>query len=193
MHHHKYSILDYEKIRKTLCVDKTEEGFKKRVNMFKSFDPNGNGILSLAECDKGIRDVLRLPDLFDSKEVIMRAFQAAKNCGKKTSKYSDDYIERNEFRVFLCYLRQYFEYHEMFEAANKDGDHSIDYKEFVAAIPKFEKWGIKVTDPEATFKEIDLDNGGKIRFPEFCHWAIKNNLDIDTDDDFRDDCLKNLK
>ena len=39
---------------------------------------NGNGYISLAEVDKGIRDVLVLPTLFATKPVLMRAFMAAK-------------------------------------------------------------------------------------------------------------------
>jgi hypothetical protein len=39
---------------------------------------NGNGYISLAEVDKGIRDVLVLPILFATKPVLMRAFMAAK-------------------------------------------------------------------------------------------------------------------
>ena len=39
---------------------------------------NGNGYLSLAEVDKGLRDVVKIPTIFDVKPVIMRAFQAAK-------------------------------------------------------------------------------------------------------------------
>jgi hypothetical protein len=35
--------------------------------MFKSFDPNGNGYLSLAEVDKGLRDILKIDELFDAK------------------------------------------------------------------------------------------------------------------------------
>jgi hypothetical protein len=35
---------------------------------------NGNGYLSLAEVDKGLRDVVKIPMLFDVKPVIMRAF-----------------------------------------------------------------------------------------------------------------------
>ena len=42
--------------------------------MFNLFDPNGNGYLSLAEVDKGIRDILQIDALFDAKKVIMRAF-----------------------------------------------------------------------------------------------------------------------
>lgn len=185
--------IDYDHLRQVLCVDRTQEGLDKRSQMFRDFDPNGNGYLSLAEVDKGIRDVLRLPDIFALKQVIMRAFQAAKDSSKNKHSHSGDYIERNEFRYLLCYLRQYFEYYQMFDIVNTDNDKYLDFNEFVTAIPKFEKWGIKVTDPKKTFDQIDLDKGGRIRFEEFCHWAIKNKLDIDTDDDFEDECLSNLR
>ncbi len=56
-----------------------KESKKQRQKLFKNFDPNGNGVLSLAECDKGIRDVLAIPQLFDMKPVIIRAFTAAKD------------------------------------------------------------------------------------------------------------------
>jgi len=55
---------------------------------------NGNGFLSLAEVDKGIRDVLNLPELFDAKPVIMRAFQAAKGKMKSKSPHGDDYVSK---------------------------------------------------------------------------------------------------
>ena len=68
----------------------------------------GNGILSLAEVDKAMRDVLAIDDLFDSKPAIMRAFQLAKNCtkSKRSDGHGDDYIEKKEFRYFyfLCSL-----------------------------------------------------------------------------------------
>ena len=37
-------------------------------------DMNGNGYLSLAEIDKGIRDAIQSDQLFDAKPAIMRAF-----------------------------------------------------------------------------------------------------------------------
>ncbi len=37
---------------------------QKRAVLFAQFDMNGNKYLSLAEIDKGIRDVLDLPELF---------------------------------------------------------------------------------------------------------------------------------
>ena len=42
--------------------------------MFKEMDPNGNGILSSAEIDKGVRDVLKMGKIFDAKPAIMKAF-----------------------------------------------------------------------------------------------------------------------
>jgi len=73
--------------------------------LFSSFDPNSNGYLSLAEVDKGIRDALNFKKLFNSKKVIMRAFQVAKTSLKAKSKYGDDYVSKAEFRNLLIYLR----------------------------------------------------------------------------------------
>jgi len=73
-------------------------------------DVNNNGLLSLAELDKGMKDIIRLPLLFKTKPVMLRAFNSAKAKVKSKSKYGDDYVERAEFRFLLKYLRQYFEY-----------------------------------------------------------------------------------
>lgn len=50
--------INWELINSKLPVKNTEDDRKKRVAMFKLFDPNGNKYLSLAEVDKGIRDIL---------------------------------------------------------------------------------------------------------------------------------------
>jgi len=78
---------------------------KLRDIQFKNMDMNGNGFLSLAEVDKGLRDVIKLPILFELKPVIIRAFMAAKTKVKSKSKYGDDYIEKREYRFLLKYLR----------------------------------------------------------------------------------------
>lgn len=185
--------IDYFKLKEILCVDRNKKGQEKRKKMFDSIDKNKNGFLSLVEVKEGFKEILPNGNFSVFQEVIMRSFHAAKDSVKNTNKLSPDNIERNEFRYFLCYLRQYIEYYEMFSIVNTDGDKYLDIDEFKKAIPQFEKWGIKITNPEKTFKEIDLDKGGVIRFDEFCHWAIKAKLDLETDDDFDDPCLKNLK
>ena len=98
--------------------------------MFNSFDPNGNGYLSLAECDKGIRDVLNIDHLFSCKPAIFQAFKHSKNCVNTKSQYGDDYVERMEFRYFLLYLRQYFMYYQMFDEVDLDDDRRVTINEF---------------------------------------------------------------
>ena len=71
---------------------------------------NGNGLLSLAELDKGLRDVIQLPALFKTKPVLLRAFTAAKTKVKSKSIHGDDYIEKKEYRFLMKYLRMYCEY-----------------------------------------------------------------------------------
>ena len=63
-------------------------------------DGNGNGKLSLAELDGGIRDVLGCGEVFAAKPAIARAFHAARgSTGGEES--NDDYVEFKEFRLFL--------------------------------------------------------------------------------------------
>ena len=96
---------DWDKLIARLPVKKTKEDRQKRREYWKSIDINGNNYVSLAELDKGVRDVLNLPGIFSLKKVLMRAYQAAKTKRKGKSKYSNDYVEWMEFRIILVYLR----------------------------------------------------------------------------------------
>ena len=76
---------------------KDPEHLKARKKLWRGMDFNGNGLCSLAEIDKGIRDSIGITELFDAKPAIIRAFNFAKDyCpGKPGQKHSDDYIEFN--------------------------------------------------------------------------------------------------
>ena len=175
--------IDWTAINAKLPTERTPEAKKKRIELFRAMDM-GNGILSLAEVDKGIRDVLKIDEIFDAKPAIMRAFQIAKNRGaSKRGDLGDDYIEILEFRFFLLSLRQYFEYWEAFSRTDADNDRRIDLDEFKAAKSKMEVWVGEIGDIEGEFAKIDKNGGGKILFDEFCTWAIAKNLDLEDDDD----------
>jgi len=96
-----------------------------------------------------MRDVLLLPQLFDAKPVMLRAFNAAKNKVKSNSRHGKDYVEKKEFRYLLEYLRQYYEYWIAFDLIDYDSDKRISFGEFKDAIPNLEKWGIDMSDPLA--------------------------------------------
>ena len=154
-------------------VERTAEEKKRRDDLFMQFDPNGNGYLSLAECDKGVIDILGLKDA--AKPAIMRAYQLARDVRpSEAGSVGSDYVSKSEFRVFLLYLKQHLELWEMFKLADAGDDRRIDLGEFKASAPLLREWGLEVSDDvEATFKEVDADGGGQILFVEFAAWAIK--------------------
>ena len=184
---------DWEGLLQRLPIKKTAEDRAKRRQLWNSIDMNKNGYVSLAEFDRGVRDVLNLPQIFSLKKVLIRAYNASKNKIKAKSKYSNDYVEWLEFRILLVYLRQYFEYYIMFCRIDTSDDFKVDINEFKKAVPTLAKWGVKITDPNAEFKKIDTNNSGSIMFDEFYEYAIKKNLDLEDDDDFDDEELKNFK
>jgi len=109
----------------------------------------------LAEIDKGIRDVLDLPELFDTKPVIMRAYQASKSKIKGSKPYSDDYVSMAEFRYLLIYLRQYYTLWSDFQHIQLDGDRRVSETEFVKGAPYLDhSWGIRIKNPSETFKGL---------------------------------------
>ena len=188
-----YKNYDWDSLLSSLPIKKTAEDRKKRRELWNQMDINGNNYISLAEFDKGLRDVLKLPDIFKLKKVSLRAFQAAKTAVKSSSKYGDDYVGWLEFRIILVYLRQYFEYYVMFCRIDTSDDFKINLEEFKKAVPTLNKWGVKIDDPVKEFNKIDTNHGGAILFDEFCSYAIKKNLDLEDDDDFDDEEISKMK
>ena len=173
--------MGWEDIIAKLPVEKTEEQFKERSRLFDAFDPNGNGYLSLAECDKGCRDILGVGGAMP-KPVIMRAYTSARDVaqkdGKNQSKNGGDYIERSEFRLFLVCLSRYLELWKMFSSIDENHDRRVTFDEFKHGLGKVAEWGVNVRDPKATFDKIDENGGGKILFDEFVKWAMDESIHL---------------
>jgi Ca2+-binding EF-hand superfamily protein len=167
----------WEELQVKLPSSDSEADVNQRNSYWAAIDVNGNGYLSLAEVDKGLRDVIKIPELFNLKPVIMRAFQVAKNQLKAKNPHGDDYVSKAEFKYLLIYLRQYYEYWTAFSAVDTSNDRRVSKDEFKYAAPILAKWGVPVQEPDAIFKEIDSNNGGFILFDEFCTWAIKKHFD----------------
>ena len=172
-----YEKYDWDKLIQKLPTEKTAQERKKRLALWNQLNEYGNGYLSYKRLSVQLDKYLELPNAVKSKGL----------------KVEDNLIEWMEFRIFLVYLRQYFEYWAMFEKVDKSGDHQINLDEFKKAIPQMEKWGVKISEPEEEFKKIDKNNGGTISFEEFCNYAIQKCLDLEDDDGFDDEELKNLK
>ena len=137
---------------------------------FNSFDPNGNGYISLAEVDLGLRRVLGEKSAAGHTEVdalapaIARAFHAAKDSCATGSVLGEEAVERREFRVLLVYLHRYFELFIMFKDIDASEDRRLTEDEFAAAVPKLARWGVLVRNPGSVFLTIDQNDGGFILF-----------------------------
>jgi len=177
--------IDWAAINAKLPYKKTPEQKAKRKEIFDGFDVNSNGHVSLAEVDKGMRDVLGSDELFDCKDAVNASFHYAKNV-KPEEGIEGDFIQFKEFRIFLQSLRQYFEYFEAFSRIDTGDDSRVSKEEFCsdAAKAALAKWVSEpIEDAEAEFDKIDENKGGQILFSEFITWALKKNLDLDDDVD----------
>jgi len=170
---------DFAKLYAKIPTSRSPEDVTKRTEMFKAFDPNGNGLLSLAEVDKGIRDVLNVEEIFDAKPVIMRAYQATKEVGVKHGiSQHPDYIHKAEFRVLLVYLEEFFKVWESFAGLAADVDHRLTKEEFTNGWDQLKGWAGGKSSEEV-WQIIDKSGGQHVLFTDFAHWAIPQLLGAD--------------
>ena len=159
----------------------------KRERMFKAFDINGNGSLSLSEVKFGLQGTLgelgpRATEAF--APAIKCAFHAAMSYTQSTGKDAE-VVSKEEFRPLMIFLGRYFELLIMFDQVDMSDDRRLDRREFELALPLLTSWGVKVADPDEEFRKIDLDGSGRVRFDEFAGWALAHDLDL-TPGDTRD-------
>lgn len=143
-----------EKVQ-AIPLESDAAGIAARKKIFRGFDVNGNNWLSLAEIDKGLRDVLELPELFDAKPVIMRAYQASLLKVRSKNPVTEGLVSRGAFKFTLIYLRFYFELWEDFKTIDEGGERVIDEAEFIKGSPLLiNDWKLDIPDPSAKFKTI---------------------------------------
>jgi Ca2+-binding EF-hand superfamily protein len=150
-----------------------------RKQLFRLWDPNGNGKLSLREVVKGLGDAIGHVKMV--VPAVNRAFHAARRLefeqAKESQNLSDDFVEYKEFRALLVYVSYYLDLWDLFARADTSGDRRMSFNEFQEIV----SWLVArstddtthlTTDPKATFDRMDHDGGGSIFFDEFAHWAL---------------------
>lgn len=194
-------------------VRASTEAKKLRSQAWRCLDNNGNGHVSLAETGKWIQDTL-INHLGNKDEGIriykafyasyIRAFLDAadygvdkKVAGTKTAT-TDDYVQRNEFRLLVAYLCIYATMFDAFakvdgggEGTTKDDDRRISADEWNKALATGAFKGSPLTGltqaqsrPElgaAIFAEMDSDGKGMVLLKEFCEYCEKKEAKAQTD------------
>ena len=97
--------IDWSLVSKTLMYKNDEQSTEKRETLWKLFDTNNNGFLSLADVAKGLKDVFKVGLEYISKSPIHRAFQAANSSVHSKNTLGKEYVEKSEFRLLIYYLR----------------------------------------------------------------------------------------
>ena len=179
--------IPWDEICAKIPTAKTGDERDQRVALFRQFDPNGNGYLSLAEVDKGIRDVLRIEELFDIKPVIIRAFNAAKNFADNSASGSrqSDYVQLKEFRMLLVYLLCYLRIWELFERADSGGstDRRLTRAEFDTIVPEIQRRWLPGMTGDQLWNFCNTDGGSMVLFTEFAEACIPAVLERDNPDE----------
>jgi len=153
-------------------------------SLWKRLDYNGNGIVSLAEIDKMVVELVAgqiWPAWLNNKPALMRAY-------KKTilkDGDGDDWVEKKEFHALLLNIFWFNKLWQVFDAVDTGDDRRIDVQEFCRGMSIL---GLNMSQEEAynEFNQIDTNNGGQVLFVEFCAYIRKRvnpdakpNLDAD--------------
>mmetsp|Transcript_48018 Transcript_48018/g.94277 ORF Transcript_48018/g.94277 Transcript_48018/m.94277 type:complete len:243 (-) Transcript_48018:221-949(-) len=166
-----------------------------RVAAWKEADPNGNGQCSLAELDGWLKKALLLKYPNDGETIwkafrpsYIRAFSDARDIGKdkqlgSSNASTDDYVQKQTFRVFIAYAVIYGEMYDAFalidgggEGVSKDDDRKVSLEELKAGQSKLKGYGLSAlkklagADAEAIFKKMDADGKGAVLLNEWCRY-----------------------
>eukprot|EP00941_MAST-03F_sp_MAST-3F-sp1_P005264 g5264.t1 len=178
--------------RRHSTVDRA--GHAARVQGWLAADPNGNGHMSLAECDAWIAKALKAFEGEENGERIwkafrpsyIRAFNDAKDLVGGKGSNNNDYVEAKEFRGLCAYLCLYAVMYDAFSLIDGGGgtvddkagdDRKMSPDEWKAGYKKLKDIGFAglrevaegdEANAEAVFNEMDENKKGAVLLNEFC-------------------------
>jgi len=172
----------YDAVKDRLPSDVSQESVDVRKSLFRQWDVNGNGKLSLAEIDKACREQLELENVTANLEpILIRAYYAT------LGDHDDDgLIEIVQFRRLLEYIALFFEMMFVFEVLGGHDDRRISKKEFMENVTIIRPYlvdrsGATLGDPEAVFETMDANHGGFVLFEELCDFIAQNRIRVSTE------------
>jgi len=179
----------FVQLRMSLDADMRQYGLIEMGSLkelWKRLDFNGNGIVSLAEIDKLVVEMVAggtWPAWLNNKPALMRAY-------KKTilkDGDGDDWVQKREFHALLLNIFWFNKLWQIFEAVDTGSDRRIDVREFQAGLSKM---GLSLSDQEAQqeFAKIDGNHGGQVLFVEFCGY-VRNRVSPDAHSNFDGDIV----
>mmetsp|Transcript_97676 Transcript_97676/g.209598 ORF Transcript_97676/g.209598 Transcript_97676/m.209598 type:complete len:359 (-) Transcript_97676:94-1170(-) len=154
----------------------------KRQELFNTFDPERNGVVSQSYV---VRSMFRLmppiPGISDIKLVLNQAFRSTRDVVPPIANLSIHRLDWNQFRMFLMYLWYYIKMWEHFAQIDKAGDKKVTVHELKLMMPKLCEWGFKDSeawnvDVAGAFARLDKQGLGKVDFEEFADFCLRHAL-----------------
>lgn len=135
--------------------------------LWKKLDKNGNNIVSLAEIDSLVVDMVKAslwPEWVNNKDAIRRAYEKT---AKLDGDGEGDDVEKEEFHSLLLNLFWFGHLHRIFDEIDTSHDGRLTLEEFTAGMAQLD---LHLSPEEARreYSTIDMDHGGMILFTEFC-------------------------
>jgi len=189
----------FVQLRMSLDADMRQYGLVDHDDlkkMWKRLDYNGNNIVSLAEIDKMVVEMVAgnvWPAWLNNKPALMRAY-------KKTilkDGDGDDWVQKHEFHALLLNIFWFNKLWLIYEQVDTAHDRRIDLREFTSGLKTL---GLNLSDQEAAqeFASIDGNHGGQVLFVEFCAWVRKRispdaSVNFDADIVSGEHCGRNIR
>lgn len=183
----------FVQLRTSLESEMEQYGFNnmnKLRQLWKRLDFNGNNIVSLAEIDKLVVEMVAggmWPSWLNNKPALMRAY-------KKTilkDGDGDDWVTKREFHNLLLNIFWFNKLWQIFEVVDSGDDRRIDVNEFIRGMSQL---GLHLSPAEAQeqFSKIDSNHGGQVLFVEFCAY-VRGRVHPDGNPSFDADILSGEK
>jgi len=139
---------------------KNPEAAKKRKELFKRINTDGDDSIDLEEASVAIKKMW--PE-FDNDDAIKMAFNAADRDGGGS-------IGKREMRLFIMYQLFYDDVWDMFKAMDVNADGRLSEKEFESFVG-LDLIELDVKNPRAVFATMDRDQDGSVDLNEFTVWV----------------------
>eukprot|EP00747_Dinoflagellata_sp_TGD_P213069 gnl/TRDRNA2_/TRDRNA2_86078_c2_seq1.p1 gnl/TRDRNA2_/TRDRNA2_86078_c2~~gnl/TRDRNA2_/TRDRNA2_86078_c2_seq1.p1 ORF type:complete len:493 (-),score=101.48 gnl/TRDRNA2_/TRDRNA2_86078_c2_seq1:163-1641(-) len=144
---------------------------KNLKQLWRRLDFNGNNVVSLAEIDKMVVEMVTAgtwPPTMNNKPALMRAYKAT----TLVAGDGDSWVEKGEFHALLLNIFWFNKLWGVFQMIDTGADRRIDMGEFIGGMRAL---GLSLNQQEASeeFQRIDPNHGGQVLFVEFCAYIRK--------------------
>jgi len=163
----------FMQLRMTLDGELDKLGIKSEDQMkslWKRLDYNGNNIVSLAEIDKMVVEMVSggtWPAWLNNKPALMRAYKKTIN----EDNGDGDWVHKHQFHGLMLNIFWFNKLFQIFQVMDGN-DRRMDIREFTAGMSQL---GLNLSGAEATeeFNKMDSNHGGQVLFVEFCAYVRK--------------------